>query len=389
MLTSNGKGAVSDREDAVISMAADAELRRKADVVVAIGTRFLDNSSQPRSLDTAQKLIRIDIDQEEIERSGTPDVGIAGDARAVLAALYDLVADHMPKRASRASEHRALKQAMAARIDAIQPQAGFAHALRAALPDDGIVVSEMTQLGYWSHLGFPVYQPNTYLTPGYQGTLGYGFTTAMGAKVGKPDVPVVSVNGDGGFGFTLNELATMAQHNIAVVAVVFNDSAYGNVRRIQQDDLGGKLIASDLVNPDYVKLADAFGIAGYRVDTPEAFGQALDDALSSDAPALIEVPVGPMPNPWKLLGFALRHLAQRRGSCPVPTDGPQAATTLHAPTLGLDTAVVDPRIDAREQGTAATRIVPGGLEGPHSICDLRPAKLTKSPLPESPSLRHR
>jgi acetolactate synthase-1/2/3 large subunit len=161
----------------------------------------------------------------------------------------------------------------------------------------------MTQLGYWSNLGFPVYRPNTFLTCGYQGTLGFGFTMALGAKVGKPDVPVVSVNGDGGFGFTLNELATMAQHNIGIVAVVFNDSAYGNVKRIQQDDLGGKLIASDLMNPDYVKLADAFGIAGRRVETPEAFGIALNEAIKAGEPALIEVPVGQMPNPWRLLGL--------------------------------------------------------------------------------------
>lgn len=303
MLTSNGKGAVSDRVDQVIAMAADLELRQQADVVLAVGTRFLDSANTPRALDSSQTLIRVDIDPEEIERSGSPDVSITGDARAVLVELYELVAGRMPKRASRAAEYRSLKEALRARVDAIQPQAAFGNALRAALPDEGIVVSEMTQLGYWSNLGFPVYQPNTFLTPGYQGTLGFGFTLAMGAKVGKPDVPVVSINGDGGFGFTLNELATMAQHNIGIVAVVFNDSAYGNVRRIQQEDLGGKLIASDLVNPDYVKLADAFGIAGRRVETPEAFGSALNDALKTGTPALIEVPVGPMPNPWRALGL--------------------------------------------------------------------------------------
>ncbi len=74
----------------------------------------------------------------------------------------------------------------------------------------------MTQVGYWSNFGLPVYQPNTFITAGYQGTLGYGFTTAIGAKVGKPDVPVVSINGDGGFGFTLNELATLVQHRIGL-----------------------------------------------------------------------------------------------------------------------------------------------------------------------------
>jgi len=114
---------------------------------------------------------------------------------------------------------------------------------------------------------------------------------------------VLSINGDGGFGFTLNELATMAQHNIGVVTVVFNDSAYGNVRRIQQEELGGKLIASDLHNPDYVKLADAFGIAGRRVDTPGTLHSALEAAFKAGEPILIEVPVDQMPNPWRMLGL--------------------------------------------------------------------------------------
>jgi acetolactate synthase-1/2/3 large subunit len=125
----------------------------------------------------------------------------------------------------------------------------------------------------------------------------------MGAKVGRPELPVVSINGDGGFGFTLNELATMVQHRIGVVAVVFNDNAYGNVRRIQQVDFGGRTIASDLVNPDYCKLAEAFGMAGRRVETPDQLRVALREALAANEPALIEVPVGEMPNPWRVLGL--------------------------------------------------------------------------------------
>jgi acetolactate synthase I/II/III large subunit len=171
------------------------------------------------------------------------------------------------------------------------------------LPDEGIFVSEMTQVGYWSNFGLPVYQPNTFITAGYQGTLGYGFTTAMGAKVGKPDVPVVSINGDGGFGFTLNELATMAQHQIGVVTIVFNDNAYGNVRRMQHVDYGSKFIASNLVNPNYLKLADAFGIAGRRAETPDALQTAVREAIHADEPTLIEVPVDVMPNPWRILGL--------------------------------------------------------------------------------------
>ena len=179
----------------------------------------------------------------------------------------------------------------------------FANAIRRELPEDGIFVSEMTQVGYWSNVGFPVYQPRTYLTPGYQGTLGWGFPTSLGVKVSAGDRVVVSVNGDGGFGFACNELATQAQHGIASITIVFNDSAYGNVRRIQDEELGGRIIASELKNPNYQKLAEAFGVAGRRAETPQELGVQLAEAIKANEPALIEVPVGVMPNPWKSLGL--------------------------------------------------------------------------------------
>ena len=161
----------------------------------------------------------------------------------------------------------------------------------------------MTQVGYWANLAFPVYRPRSYVTPGYQGTLGYGFPTALGAQVGNPGTPVVSINGDGGFGFCLSELGTMVRHQIPAVVVVFNDDAYGNVRRIQQDQFGGRTIASDLRNPDFVKLAEAFGVVGRRAETPDALGIAVRESLRANEPTLIEVPVGPMPNPWTSLGL--------------------------------------------------------------------------------------
>jgi len=130
-----------------------------------------------------------------------------------------------------------------------------------------------------------------------------GFCTALGAKVGNTDKIVVSINGDGGFGFTMNELATMSQHNIRAIVVVFNDSAYGNVKRIQKVDLGGKEIASSLKNPDFVKLAEAHDITGRRAHTPEALRTAIRESIAADEPTLIEVPVTDMPNPWKILGI--------------------------------------------------------------------------------------
>ena len=302
-VTRNGRGAISDRHYLAQSPVAESQLRAKADVVLAVGTRFVDASDTPRQVAPGAKLIRIDIDPEEISRDVTPDIALIGDAKAGLADLAGRVSRYNRARPSREEELMAVKRWAAELAEKVLPQAAYAMAIRNALPDEGIIVGEMTQIAYWSNFAMPFYGPNTYITPGYQGTLGFGFCTALGAKVGRPDVPVVSINGDGGFGFTLNELATMAQHQIGVIALVFNDSAYGNVRRIQQDDLGGKLIASDLRNPDYVKLADAFGVAARRVDSPEALGTAITEAIRADEPTLIEIPVGPMPNPWRAMGL--------------------------------------------------------------------------------------
>jgi acetolactate synthase-1/2/3 large subunit len=303
VMTTNGKGAVSDRHYLGQSQLAGPELTPRADVILAVGTRFVDILGQPRPIAPGQTLIRLDVDDEEIERNQPADLAILADAKAALAALAGRLTHHNRNRQSREPELTTIKRAIEQRVNEVQPQASFAQAIRAELPDEGIFVSEMTQVGYWSNFGLPVYQPNTFITAGYQGTLGYGFTTAMGAKVGKPDVPVVSINGDGGFGFTLNELATLVQHRIGLITIVFNDNAYGNVRRMQHLDYAGRTIASDLVNPNYRKLADAFGITARHAETPADLRTALRESIHADEPTLIEVPVDVMPNPWQLLGL--------------------------------------------------------------------------------------
>jgi acetolactate synthase-1/2/3 large subunit len=301
VMTSNGKGSLSDRHPLALTQHAGGQLLEKCDVAFGVGTRFLDINNSPRKGHATT--IHLDIDPEEIGRNFTPDIALIADVKAGLAALISEIRSLKHAPLDHADEIAAAKASSRALIDSVQPQAGFAAAIRAELPDDGILVSEMTQLGYWSNMGFPVYEPNTYIGPGYQGTLGFGFCTALGAKVGNPDKVVISINGDGGFGFTMNELATMSQHEIPVVAVVFNDSAYGNVKRIQQVDLGGKVYGSELKNPDFVKLAEAHGVTGRRTETPDGLRTALNESIKANEPTLIEVPVGQMPNPWKVLGF--------------------------------------------------------------------------------------
>jgi acetolactate synthase-1/2/3 large subunit len=170
------------------------------------------------------------------------------------------------------------------------------------LPDDGIFVDEVTQMGFAARLALPVYKPRTFLSPGYQDNLGWGYATALGAAHARPDVPVVSISGDGGFLYTANELATAVRHKIPLTAIVFADGSFGNVRRIQEEKYGNRLVASDLANPDFVKFGEAFGAATERAKTPAELRAALKRGFARrDGPTLIEVPVGPMPSPWEFI----------------------------------------------------------------------------------------
>src|SRR5205085_8413703 len=132
-------------------------------------------------------------------------------------------------------------------------------AIRDELPENGIFVDEVTQIGFAARLALPVYRPRTFLSPGYQDNLGWGFATALGAQDARRDVPVLSITGDGGFLYTANELATAVHHRIPLVTVVFVDGAFGNVRRIQEERFGNRLIACDLTNPDFVRYAESSG----------------------------------------------------------------------------------------------------------------------------------
>ena len=157
-------------------------------------------------------------------------------------------------------------------------------------------------MGFVARLAFPVHKPRTFLSPGYQDNLGWGYATSLGAQDARRDVPVVSISGDGGFMFTANEMATAVRHRIPLTAIVFSDGAFGNVRRIQQERFGNRLIGSDLANPDFVRFAESFGAAGERARTPEELRAALRRALARrDGPSLIEVPVGPLPSPWEFI----------------------------------------------------------------------------------------
>ncbi len=300
----SGLGALDTRHPLSVSVLPGMRLWAEADVVLGVGTR-LQLQQMNWGVDADLKIIRIDADPEEIDRIRRPALGIVGDAAPVLRALSEAVARHNKRSPSRRDEIATLKASCAAEAaERFAPQAAFIAALRAELPENGILVDEVTQIGHVMRLFWETSLPRSFLTPAYQGTLGWGVATALGAKAARPDVPVLCIAGDGGFMFNVQELASAVQHRLAVTFVVFNDNAFGNVRRSQVQDYGNRVIASDLRNPDFLKLADSFGMMGLRANTPEALRAALRKALASNEPALIEVPVGEMPNPFSLLRFA-------------------------------------------------------------------------------------
>ena len=292
--TSEGKGAISDRH--YLSLGS-VRFRRDLfmadhDLVLAVGTRL----ALPGMF--SQKVVQIDIDEAEIGRNYADTFGLVGDARRTLEALHQVLASTGSPRQDRRAELEAIKAAGNDSSTHAEPQHSFVQALRRAIPDDGIIVPGMTQVGYYSRTDYPVYQPRTYLTSSYYGNLGYAYPVALGAKVAQPDRAVVAVSGDGGFLFNSQELSTAVQYGINAVVVLFNDGAYGNVLRDQKTRFNGRTIGAELHNPDFVKLAEAYGARGVRVHDADALESAVVEALDIDAPTLIEVPVGPMPSPY-------------------------------------------------------------------------------------------
>ena len=297
----NGRGVLDERHYLAHVNTSGAMLWSTCDVAIAISCR-LQSERMTWGMDDDIKIIHIDIDPTEINRVMKPAVGIVADAAEATAALVDATARHNIKRSSREAEMLGFKAKAAALMEQkAGPQMGWLRVMRDVLPDDGLFVDEFTQVGYVARVGFPVYNPRSMVTPGYQGTLGYGYATALGVKVAHADKAVLSVNGDGGFMYTMPEIATAVHHNINLVAVVFADGAYGNVLRMQRDLHGGKVIASEFTNPDFVKLAESFGALGLRAETPDALKGALETGFSANRPTLIEVPVGVFPEPFDIL----------------------------------------------------------------------------------------
>ena len=295
-----GRGIIPSSHRLAVDMPVGHRLWKDADAVLAIGTRFFIQNGN-WGIDDKLKVVRVDVDPDEPDRFRKPDAALVGDAAHQLRALIAALPKHNRKRPSRAAELNGHRAWLTERLSRLEPQVSFLNAIRNALPADGIFVDEVSQMGFASRIAFPVEKPRTFLSPGYQDNLGWGFGTALGAKAAMPDKKVLAIAGDGGFMYQVGELATAARHNIALVVVVFDNGAFGNVKRIQQERYGNRLIASDLQNPDFGKLADSFGIASFKAIDARQLEDALHKAFALNAPALVWVPHGDVPSPWDMI----------------------------------------------------------------------------------------
>ncbi|MEE2979927.1 MAG: thiamine pyrophosphate-binding protein, partial [Pseudomonadota bacterium] len=276
IMTQQGKGAVPDDHPLNIAVSyymqsPIAELFAESDALLAVGTRLRIREDEAEVLPA---LVHMDIDPNEPGKILPTAVAIEADAKEGLTQLIEVVGAMGSARASRGDEIVGWRARFRDELRGLVPlQMDMLDTLRACLDDDAIVISGVTNVGYWGNICFPVKQPRTYITSSYFGTLGYAFPTALGAKIGNPDKQVVALSGDGGFMYCATELSTAVKFGINVVTVVFNNNAFGASRWDQTHRFGKRFIATDLHNPDLLMFAESFGAVGIRTD-PAGLGAA-------------------------------------------------------------------------------------------------------------------
>ena len=297
----NGRGAIPDRHPLCFNVLAGRPLINKADVVLVIGSRFMNiMAPEPSWPQDGKTFIYLNVDEGDFSPPRKSALNIVADAALGAAALAAAVKSKVSIDAETAQRVRTWARDQ---IEATGMLWEYVSALRSALPDNGILVNELTQVGYLSRIAFECRGPRTLIGPGYQGTLGYGFPTALGDAVGGAGRRVFSISGDGGFGWSVQELATARKYRLPVTLVVFSDGHYGNVRAIQSATFGRNYL-TDLCNPDFEDLARAYGLDFARAKDPAELRAVLSESATSDEPMLVEAPVGAaMASPWPMLGL--------------------------------------------------------------------------------------
>lgn len=290
-----GRGAIGERDALWHSVLpngrATEPVTREADVILAVGCRFAARSTQGLVLKLAfaptQTLIHMDIDPGVIGRLFTPQLGIVGDARDGLVRLLEAIGAGAPaatwERAALADARRATGPGWtveAARLLAI---------LRDVLPEDGIFVNDQSGVNYWAEWKWPVLRSRTFLYPVGSAVLGYAVPAAIGAQIANPRRAVLAAMGDGGFMFSVNELATAVKYRLPIVFLVVNDERYGAIKWLQERMFAGRWGETELANPDFVRLAEAFGARGVKVKGLDDLGDAIRAGFGADGPTLVEL----------------------------------------------------------------------------------------------------
>ena len=302
VMTEEGNGAIRyDHPLAVgnINLGVNPVLQQ-ADVILVLGSRFYIRPASMGGLQRHQKVIQIDIDPTEIGRNRPVQIGIVADARSAIASLLE----ELPVETRSLWQTTELEEIRAMNITKLKEiaplQLSIIQDIHDELKSDGIMVPDVTNLGYWCHLAYPVSRPRSYVTSSYFATLGYAFPTALGAKIGNPQKPVVALCGDGGFMYASQELATAVREGLNVVTLVFVDGAFDSCLRMQQRSHGNRIIGTRLHNPDFTRMADSFGARGIKLAHPEELRDGLRSALAEQRPTVVEVPVPSMVSPFEV-----------------------------------------------------------------------------------------
>jgi acetolactate synthase I/II/III large subunit len=277
---------------------------RRADLILAAGSRLGQFTSHfdHRAIQPGTTLVQIDIDGGDIGRYYPVAVGIQADAREAVQALLDALArdGEGQERAAWRKEADALREQRRARLAAesdldtkpMKPQRVYAE-LRRALPPETIVTLDAGAAPAYGYDRLHFTRPRTFLTPLDLGGLGFAFPEALGAKLGRPEAPVLAIHGDGGFLMNAQDLETAVRHGINTVTLVMNNGCWGSEKAYQKHFYAGRYIGCDIGNPRYDEYARLFGGAGFRVEHPDQVGDAVQAAFRAGKPAIIEIPIDP------------------------------------------------------------------------------------------------
>jgi thiamine pyrophosphate-dependent acetolactate synthase large subunit-like protein len=269
------------------------DLIRESDCALVIGTKLGHQATWGFKLELPDRLIRIDIDPREIRLNDRPSIAIVADAKTTTKALVEALRSRLSSPSGFDIEAVTAARARAERTAWNANRRDYVDALRTAIPRDGVLSTDMTQMAYIATYLYPVYEPRTFMFPSGYGTLGFALPAAIGAKIARPDAMVVAVVGDSGFQYTMAELGCAIQERLGLPVVIFNDSAYSAVKVAQAESRGGRFIGVDLVNPDYVEVAQAYRIPGVRVTSPAELIQEIRRAAERNLPTIIDVPIEP------------------------------------------------------------------------------------------------